>query len=287
MPDPADRHALLRAAAAGLPGDTPRLDAELLLAAALGEARLAMLVSNGPVDADAAARFEAMLARRRRHEPVAHILGTREFWSLELGVTPDVLVPRPDSETLIAEALAHFAGRPPARILDLGTGSGALLLAALSEWPRAQGLGTDISPAALAVARANAEALGLAPRAAFREGNWADNIEGCFDLLLCNPPYIPVGTPLMPDVARYEPPGALYGGEDGLDPYRHLLPEVPRLLAPGGLAIFEFGAGQGDALLALAADSGLEARLATDLAARPRALLCAPAKFLVNPRASV
>jgi release factor glutamine methyltransferase len=145
----------------------------------------------------------------------------------------------------------------------------------------------DSSPKALAVAMANAEALGLGPRAAFREGNWADNIEGPFDLLLCNPPYIPDGTPLMPDVARHEPPGALFGGPDGLEPYRRLLPEVPRLLAPGGLAIFEFGVGQGDALLALAAEAGLSARLAADLAGRPRALLCAPAKYLVNPSTSV
>jgi release factor glutamine methyltransferase len=268
-----DRHAVLRAAADTLPGDTPRLDAELLLAHVLGEDRLAMLVGRAPVGADALARFEALLARRRAHEPVAHILGEREFWSLPIRVTPDVLVPRPDSETLIAEALGAFAGRPPARVLDLGTGSGALLLAALSEWPAATGLGIDRSARALAVAADNAERLGLAARAAFRLGNWADGVDERFDLLLCNPPYVPDGTTLMPDVERFEPAGALYGGADGLDPYRLLLPEVGRLLQPGGLALFEFGEGQADALLGLAATNGVQARIAPDLAGRPRVLV--------------
>jgi release factor glutamine methyltransferase len=271
----ADRHHLLRAAADTLPGETPRLDAELLLSAVLGEDRLAMLVGRAPVGVDAQARFEVLLARRRRHEPVAHILGEREFWSLPIRVTPDVLVPRPDSETLIAEALAHFSGRPPVRVLDLGTGSGALLLAALSEWPAATGLGIDRSARALAVAADNAARLGLAARAAFALGNWADGVDERFDLLLCNPPYVPDGTQLMPDVERFEPAGALYGGADGLDPYRLLLPEVGRLLGPRGLALFEFGAGQADALLALAAQAGLPARIATDLAGRPRVLVMA------------
>lgn len=271
----ADRHALLRAAAATLPGETPRLDAELLLAHVLGEDRLAMLVGRSPVPADAVARFEGLLARRRRYEPVAHILGEREFWSLPLRVTPNVLVPRPDSETLIAEALRHFAGRPPVRVLDLGTGSGALLLAALSEWPAATGVGIDRSAAALAVAAENAARLGLAGRAEFWLGDWADEVEERFDLLLCNPPYIPDGTPLMPDVARYEPAGALFGGPDGLGPYRLLLPEVPRLLAPGGVALFEFGTEQAELLVAIAEGLGLAARTVADLAGRPRALVIA------------
>lgn len=273
MGERVDRHALLRAAAAGLPGETPRLDAELLLAHVLGEDRLAMLVGRGPVPADAVVRFEALLARRQRHEPVAHIVGEREFWSLPLKVTPDVLVPRPDSETLIAEALRHFASRPLGRVLDLGTGSGALLLAALSEWPGATGLGIDRSDAALAVARENAVRLGLAGRAVFRVGDWADGLDERFDLLLCNPPYVPDGTTLMPDVARFEPAGALFGGADGLDPYRLLLPEVARLLAPGGVALFEFGAGQAEALVALAGAHGHGARTVPDLAGRPRVLV--------------
>jgi release factor glutamine methyltransferase len=270
MPDGGDRHALLRAAAAGLPGDTARLDAELLLAHALGAARLTMLAGRAPVPAAALAQFEGFIARRRRHEPIAHIVGEREFWSLPLRVTPDVLIPRPDSETLIADALA--SGVTPARILDLGTGSGALLLAALSEWPDATGLGVDCSGAALAVARGNAERLGFAARAAFAAGDWAEGLAGPFDLILCNPPYIPDGEPLMPDVARYEPAGALFGGPDGLAPYRRLFPEVPRLLAPRGVAIFEFGPGQAGALQALAADAGMATRLAQDLAGRPRCI---------------
>lgn len=258
-----------------LPGETPQLDAELLLAHVLGEDRLAMLVGRAPVGADALDRFQALLARRRTHEPVAHILGEREFWSLPIRVTPDVLVPRPDSETLIAEALAHFAGHPPLRVLDLGTGSGALLLAALSEWPAATGLGIDRSVAAVEVAADNAERLGLAGRAAFRLGDWAEGVDERFDLLLCNPPYVPDGTKLMPDVEQFEPAGALYGGAKGLDPYRVLLPEVGRLLQPGGLAVFEFGEGQADALLGLAADAGMKARIAPDLAGRPRVLVMA------------
>ncbi len=287
LPDTPDRHALLRAAAKLLPGETPRLDAELLLAHVLGQERLAMLVRNDPVSAEMRAAFEALLVRRGAHEPVAHIMGVREFWSLQLRVTRDVLVPRPDSETLIAEALAHFANRPPGTVLDLGTGSGALLLAALSEWSQAWGLGIDRSAEALEVARGNAAALGLSGRAEFREGDWADGVKQRFDLILCNPPYIEDGTELMPDVALHEPAGALFGGVDGLDPYRLLLPRMPHLLADGGVAIFEFGVGQADALVAMAGESGLEARVAPDLAGRPRALIVRLAKALGNGTASV
>lgn len=272
LPETGDRHSLLRAAAGLIPGDTPRLDAELLLAQALGEERLRMLVGSAPVSDESRAAFAAMVARRIRHEPVAHILGEREFWSLPIRVTADVLVPRPDSETLIAEALAHFRAWPPATILDLGTGSGALLLAALSEWPGARGLGIDRSEAALEVARGNAEALGLGGRADFQLGDWTDGLEGRFELILCNPPYIPDGTELMPDVALHEPAGALFGGADGLDPYRRLIPEMPERLAPGGVALFEFGEGQAEALRAMAMDSGLKADVAADLAGRPRVL---------------
>lgn len=270
-PPDGDRHALLRTAAARLPGDTPRLDAELLLAHALGEARLAMLAGREPVDDAAQQRFAALVERRRRHEPVAYILEEREFWSLPLHVTPDVLVPRADSETLIAAALD--SGVSPRHILDLGTGSGALLLAALSEWPEALGFGVDRSPGALAVARENARRLGLDQRALFMVADWADALAGRFDLLLCNPPYVETGAGLSPDVAEYEPHGALFAGPDGLDEYRKLLPKIRSLLRAGGVAIFEFGAGQQQALARLAAESGLDARFRHDLSGKPRALI--------------
>lgn len=269
----ADRRALLRAAAATLPGDTPRLDAELLLAHALGEERLAMLLESRPVPPATRARFEALLARRRAHEPVAYIIGTKEFWSLPLRVTPATLIPRPDSETLIEAARQALGSRPPARILDLGTGSGALLLAALSLWPAATGLGIDRSAGALAVARGNARRLGLAARAQFRVGDWAEGLAGRFDLVLANPPYVAEGTPLPPDVARYEPASALFAGPDGLDAIRRILPALPRLLAPGGLALVELDPAQVAAASARARAAGLRVELRHDLAGRARALL--------------
>lgn len=268
-----ERHALLRAAALLIPGDTPRLDAELLLAYALGEERLGMLMGSAPLSADVVARFCALVARRCTCEPVAHLVGRREFWSLPLAVSPDVLVPRPDSETLLSEALVRFVGRSPRLILDLGTGSGALLLAALSQWREAVGLGVDRSAAAIAMARANAEGLGFGERASFIVGDWADALDARFDLVLCNPPYIPEGTPLMADVALFEPALALFGGADGLAPYRRLFPGVSRLLAPSGAALFEFGDGQAGALLEMADGLGLHAQIANDLAGRPRVII--------------
>lgn len=259
-----------------------RLDAEVLLAHALGQDRLPMLMAmDRVVDAQG---FPAMVERRARGEPVAYIIGEREFWSLTLKVTPDTLIPRPDTETLIAEALAERAGNPPATILDLGTGSGALLLAALSEWPTATGMGVDQSVGAVEVARQNAEALGLAARATIRVGNWADGVDGPYDLILCNPPYIMDGTPLMVDVAEHEPHSALFAGADGLDDYRRLLPEMHRLLAPAGVALFEFGEDQAPSLEALAASLGLSSRIAADLEARPRVLVV---KALGKPFGSV
>lgn len=268
-----DRHALLRAAAALIPGDTPRLDAELLLAHAMGEARLEMLLGSAPVPADVRMRFASLVARRRTHQPVAYITGEREFWSLSLKVSPAVLLPRPDSETLVAEAVARRSKAPPDMILDLGTGSGALLLAALSQWPAALGVGVDRSAAAVCVAQANATALGFGDRACFLVGDWAGALDARFDLILCNPPYIPDDTPLMPDVALHEPASALFGGADGLDPCRSLFPKLAGLLAPGGLALFEFGQGQAGQMLELAAAAGLDAQIAHDLAQRPRAVV--------------
>lgn len=277
LPETTDRHALLRAAARQLGGATPRLDAELLLADALAVPRLQMLMQRAPVAADVRRAFADRLRRRQQHEPVAHILGVREFWSLPLRVTPDVLVPRPDSETLLELAVRHFrrAGRAPARILDLGTGSGALLLAALSEWPQAVGVGIDRSGPALEVARGNAARLQLAARAQFQRGDWGAELlaaRATFDLLLCNPPYVEANAELMPDVARFEPAEALFAGADGLDCLRRILPQVGPLLAPAGVGLVEFGVRQGPALLALAAAAGLAARVHPDLSGRPRAL---------------
>ena len=167
--------------------DTPRLDAELLMAHALGISRDDLLLKH--LDAAAPEAFASLIERRLAHEPVAYLIGTRAFWTIALRVGPGVLVPRPDSETLIEAAVAHFAGRAPASILDLGTGPGTLLLAALAEWPGARGLGIDASAEALVYARRNAGDLGMADRAAFAHGDWAEGIDGRFDLILANPPY--------------------------------------------------------------------------------------------------
>jgi len=268
------RAALVRAAAGlSATSGTARLDAELLMAHALGIGRAAMLLSR--LDDPAPERFEALLARRMAHEPVAYIVGERDFWTITLAVEPGVLIPRPDSETLIEAAVAHFGARGPGRVLDLGVGSGALLLAALDQWPGATGIGVDRSERAVAIARANAERLGLAGRADIRPGDWAAGIDERFDLLLCNPPYVESGARLAPDVAGHEPASALFAGPDGLDDYRRLAPEIGRLLAPGGLAAVEIGSDQADAVRALFAAEGLAGRVARDLAGRDRAILVA------------
>ncbi|MDO7835860.1 peptide chain release factor N(5)-glutamine methyltransferase [Sphingobium sp. HBC34] len=250
--------------------DTARLDAELLMAHALGLSRADMLLRQR--DLPPPAGFAALLDRRLSGEPIAHILGTRDFWTISLRVTPDTLIPRPDSETLIEAAVDHFRAAPPATLLDLGTGSGALLLAALSQWPQARGVGIDASPAALAVARDNAARLGLAPRADFRLGDWAAGVAGPFDLLLVNPPYIGVDEPLSGDVLR-DPPGALFAGADGLDDYRRIAPDLPRLIAPGGMAAIEIGHAQRDSVSALLAAQGLAVTARQDLAGHDRCLI--------------
>ena len=251
--------------------DTPMLDAQLLLAHSLGIEREQMLLQETVV---LSAEFESLLDRRLAGEPIAYIIGRRAFWTIELEVTPDVLIPRPDSETLIEAAVEHFKGTPgPSRVLDLGCGSGALLLAALDQWPSATGLGIDRSEAALAVARRNANHLGMADRAELRAGEWADGITERFDLVLCNPPYIALGAELGPGVAEHEPAEALYAGEDGLDSLRAIAPHIPRLLAPGGLAAIEIGFDQAEAAKALLGTGELATHLACDLAGRPRAIL--------------
>jgi release factor glutamine methyltransferase len=252
--------------------DTPRLDAELLMAHSLGIERDALLLH--PPQGAAPVIFGEFLTRRLTGEPVAYITGRRAFWNIELEVGPGVLVPRPDSETLIAAALDHFASTEgPQRILDLGTGPGTLLLAALDQWPQSTGLGIDSSPTALEYARANAQRLGLSSRAHFRLGNWATGVTERFDLVLCNPPYVATGAELGPGVAEHEPPEALFAGEEGLDDYRLLAPEIARLLAPGGLAAIEIGFDQADTTAAIFRAAGHDPAVAKDLAGRSRALL--------------
>lgn len=248
--------------------DTPRLDAELLAAHALGVTREALLL--GHMDVAVPDGFAALVARRAASEPLAYITGTRDFWTITLKVRPGVLIPRPDSETLIDAALSHFGTGGPRTVLDLGTGSGALLLAVLAEWPTARGLGIDRMPDALAIAQENATTLGFADRVQFRLGNWGEGVDARFDLILCNPPYIESDAVLAPDVAAHEPATALFAGADGLDDYRVLAPQVGRLLSPDGVALFEIGATQGTAVRSLFEAQGFATRLLHDLAGRDR-----------------
>lgn len=246
--------------------DTPHLDAEVLMAHMLGVSREDMLLDR--LDAEAPAAFETLVGRRLASEPIAYIVGRRAFWTIEVAVGPGALVPRPDSETLIEAALARFGAAGPARILDLGTGPGSLLLAALDQWPDATGLGVDASDDALAYARRNANA-----RSEFRLGNWAEGIDERFDLVLCNPPYVEDEAELPRDVAAYEPRGALFGGADGLDAYRALAPQFARLLAPGGIVCLEIGAGQEKRVRALMAAAGFTMESRSDLNAIVRCLV--------------
>ncbi|HXT79073.1 MAG TPA: peptide chain release factor N(5)-glutamine methyltransferase [Acetobacteraceae bacterium] len=260
----------LRAAAV----DNPRLEARLLLAHALGRPSsdlVGMLAAEVPTTA-----YDALIARRTRHEPLALILGRREFWSLEFSVSTATLVPRADSETLVEAALADFAGRsPPTRVLDLGTGTGCLLLAVLHEFPSAFGIGVDIGPAAAALAAGNAERLGFASRTAFLCGDWAAALSGRFGLILSNPPYVASAAiqSLMPEVSRHEPPAALDGGTDGLQAYRRIIPALPALLAPDGIAVLELGQGQAEAVAATAAAAGFGSDLRNDLGGTARAIV--------------
>jgi release factor glutamine methyltransferase len=252
--------------------DTPRLDAELLMAHALGVERERLLLDppHGPVPQ----AFETLVERRLAHEPVAYIVGHRAFWTIDLMVGPGVLIPRPDSETLIEAAVAHFGGRAPRRILDMGVGSGALLLAALAEWPEATGLGVDQSEAALATAAANAERLGMADRARIEQGSWDAASSGEFDLVLCNPPYIEADADIPCDVADYEPASALFAGTDGLNEYRLIAPALR--LPPGGVACIEIGHEQGPAVRTLFELVGYSVQIKADLAGRDRCVVATP-----------
>lgn len=249
-----------RLAAAGV--DSARLDARLLVAEVLGvEPMKVATYPETPLTEAQAARLADLAGRRAAREPMSHILGRRGFWTLSLKVTADTLDPRGDTETVVEAVLDALADRDRAwRLLDFGTGTGAILLALLTELPNATGLGIDKSAAALAVARDNAETNGLSRRVEFALGEWGRGLDGCFDAIVSNPPYIPDHEidALEPEVARYEPRLALAGGPDGLGCYRALAPDVARLLAPGGVAAVEVGAGQAEAVAALLADAGLQ-----------------------------
>jgi release factor glutamine methyltransferase len=261
--------------------EAPALEARLLLGHALGCDQETLVRERArPFSlAQAAPGFEALLARRLAREPLAHILGVREFWGLAFAVSPATLVPRADSETLIEAAITRLPVRQAVRrVLDLGTGSGSLLLAALQEFPDAIGVGVDLSPAALAVAERNAAALGFAGRALFLCGDWAGAIRARFDLVLCNPPYIETASipGLAPEVALYEPRRALDGGEDGLFAYRAVFAALAPLLAPGAPAVIELGAGQAERVAALAVAQGFaHVTHVADLSGIPRALIVA------------
>ena len=267
---------------AGIEG--PRRDAALLLAGATGQQRTWLTAHpEAQLRPEELAAFDGMVRRRSAREPVSRILGRREFWSLEIAITAETLDPRPETETLVETVASRLAGRPrPLRILDLGTGSGCILLALLTELPQAEGLGVDISEGALEAARANAKALGLQRRAAFEAGDWGRQTAGVWQAIVSNPPYIVNAEipDLAPEVADYDPPRALSGGADGLDAYRALLPEAARLLAPDGLLALELGRGQLDAVARLAQGTGFDVQdCVKDLSGQPRCLIASPASM--------
>lgn len=257
----------------------PEREAALLLARAAG-IRAADMISapEAPLE-DAAARVEAFAARRAAGEPLSRICGRREFWSLDLEISPDVLDPRPETETIVEAAISEMAGRreAPLRVLDLGVGSGALLCALLTEFPRAIGLGVDLSERAAAVARANLEALGLADRATISKGDWGGGLADPFDLIVSNPPYIRSDeiAGLEREVRDHDPRLALDGGSDGLQAYRALAPQLARLLEPAeGLFFLEFGEGQAEEVCAIMRTAGLYVSgVVADLSGRARVVV--------------
>ena len=245
--------------AAGI--DAPRRDARLLMQHALGISPEALLADDHlPLGEGEARRLMALVRRRVKREPIAYVTGGREFWSLAFAVDRSALVPRPESETLVEAVLAQ-APRLPARprLLDLGTGTGCLLVALLKELPGAGGLGIDISAAAVSLARANARRHGLGERASFAAADWGAPLAARFDVVVSNPPYVaaPALASLAPEIARHEPRTALAGGTDGYECYRRLAPQIARLLAPTGLAAIELGAGMADKVESLFTAAGL------------------------------
>ncbi|MEZ5742222.1 MAG: peptide chain release factor N(5)-glutamine methyltransferase [Sphingomonadaceae bacterium] len=253
--------------------ETARLDAELLMAHALGVSRSEMLLRH--MDAAAPDAFTALVERRAAHEPVAYILGSQEFYGLDFAVSPAVLIPRRDSETLVEQALV---AKPDARrVLDCGTGSGALLLAVLHNLSNATGIGIDASEAALEIARRNAANLGLARRAEMIRADWTEPgwiaaLQPPFDLILANPPYVEADAELARSVRAYEPGAALFSGPEGLDDYRALIPQLPQILSESGQVMVEIGWTQAEAVTAIAEGAGFVAHLHRDLENRPRVL---------------
>ena len=255
--------------------ESPTIDARLLLEAAAPVSRADILSDpHRALESDAEARLEDFVARRERREPVSQILGRKGFWTLMLGVTPGVLTPRPETETILDVVLPAFPPERAFSVLDLGVGSGAILLSILAERPKAKGLGVDVSEEALAVARDNAAQLGLERRAALLRSDWTAGLaEASFDLVVANPPYIPTADieTLEPEVRNHDPRLALDGGADGLDAYRLLAPEILRVLRPGGLFAVEIGVGQATDVTALFQVAGAEAIVVhNDLATHPR-----------------
>ncbi len=267
------RAAAERLGAAGLDDAADEARRLLLAASDLSPARLLTEMTQ-PMLAEERAQFDALVARREQREPLSQILGVQPFWTLELKVTRDVLTPRADTETVIEAALAAFPDRSaPLRIMDIATGSGAIILALLSEFPNASGLATDLSEAALKVAAENAVRTQLTDRVRFQTGNWADGVSDAFDLVVSNPPYIATDVldTLEPEVRVFEPRLALDGGVTGFGPYPHLFAEAARLLKSGGLALFEIGYDQGAMALQAAREAGAQdVSILKDLAGNDR-----------------
>lgn len=256
--------------------DTPRLDAELLMAHALGIDRDQLLLDLPKLKAPK--EFASLINCRQQSEPIAHLTGSKEFWGLDFQVSPDVLIPRPDSELMIEQAVELFTAQSPKNILDLGTGSGALLLAALTEFPEATGTGIDVSAKALEIAHNNADALDLSNHTDFllldwNKPDWTDCLGADYDLILANPPYVASSAELAPDVANFEPHHALFAGKDGLDDYKIIIPALAELLAENGIALLEIGFDQQESVSKIATENGYVIDCKQDLGGNDRLLI--------------